>query len=583
MRRLASALFVLALVAAKAASKSEIGALKVMLRSEGVGVGTAKLSTTTVSPQVAKNDDDTEETEELSDLPQPESKYRDCKQAIKELGISATRCKPGSEHATTPDARCAKDCKSDDFAEHSSACCQRARPSLAGLRVRTTMVWDNEGRVPKNVWREGAKGGVVNPGGNRTTARAIGAMADVFFKFANDSGIQVVFRELSTQAKRYSKQQHTACVRDIELNNTDVCVGSFTETQDRASRSLFAPAVWKKNFYLLTVPTIHETESRSLQESLTYTFQPFTWQLWLLCGIVTIVTSLTYAYLEMDTNEEDFDALSELVPDWVEKIWDSVYLSFQGFFGIAVINKPQTDAGRCVLLGFGFFVLITVCHYTAALTVGKMQAGVVHQYTGLDHCIANGGRICIDRDIPFLMERLQLQTHLLIEDVNLLRFSGETAKAMAYKSGKCDAIVDIADSPKFKKQPYCGFMPVGTTLFESLRSIPVRTAELDTALSFWLLQYIRKGELDTIRNKYVPVDECSRHGFENGGGSGEVEEQTAYSTDDMMGAFFVWALLVVFCLVMHLTCWFLDKNRASKRRLLSQKKGTGQPATSTDM
>lgn len=501
--------------------------------------------------------------------------FLNCKDGQKAL---KAECTAGAELAWTKDAGCGdRDCTKDDFGDSKTSCCGMPKPNFVKLKdndIRVTFLSDNEGRVPKACYRADPK----------SKEPYVGIMADVFYKFAEDAKLNPIETELSSAAINYAPtHKWNGCVRDIELGNTDFCVGSFTVTPTRGTRVLFAPAVWEKEMYLMAKPTGSEKAGGlSLRESLYKTFDPFDWSLWLVCLIITAFTSFLYVALEYvpedereekggqtsDFDVDDDDSDGDGIPNILEVIWDSVYLSFQSFFGGGIMHDPKTDTGRMLLLGYGFFVLIMICHYTAELTVGQIPEVNKLAYTDMEHMIKQGGRLCVDSDISGLMKKLNQQYPALIEDVNMFGFKGPVAKSFAYDAGDCEAIVDEASSPKFKAAPYCGYQPIGLKIYSNLRSMPVRTSEHAEAVTHFIMNYQADGTMDAIRAKYASHNECTVDD-EN-----KVAEEKGLDPKDLSGAIFLYWLFVIVAIVGRVA-WILRKKccctSATREQKLTEK------------
>ena len=77
---------------------------------------------------------------------------------------------------------------------------------------------------------------------------------------------------------RFPLSTYTACVHDVALNRTDLCIGDFWRTSDRLLMAPFTDNLFQDLFYLVTP----ELEGRTTLEYLMAPFRPFEPIVWIL-------------------------------------------------------------------------------------------------------------------------------------------------------------------------------------------------------------------------------------------------------------------------------------------------------------
>ena len=91
---------------------------------------------------------------------------------------------------------------------------------------------------------------------------------------------------------RYSSS-YTACVHEISLNETDLCIGAFWTTSERLLLAPFTSMLYVDSFYMVT-----EASSSSFAEKLLTPFAPFTKDAWQYISFVVLYMALAIGLIQ---------------------------------------------------------------------------------------------------------------------------------------------------------------------------------------------------------------------------------------------------------------------------------------------
>ena len=170
---------------------------------------------------------------------------------------------------------------------------------------------------------------------------------------------------LSSWASESSRAQHplsiyTACCLDVMVGNVDICIGDFWVTAERLAMGVeFLYSYATDKMFLVAT---HSEDPPDLVDILKTPWLPFTADLWvvIVCYILFISAAVT---LTTDSdNEGDFDN-NRLLSRWIKACW----LSGMGFVSRSIKNNPKSTPARVAAFGYGFFLLVTLQSWTAAL------------------------------------------------------------------------------------------------------------------------------------------------------------------------------------------------------------------------
>jgi hypothetical protein len=339
---------------------------------------------------------------------------------------------------------------------------------------------------------------------------------------------------------KFPQSSFTACVHDIALNNTDVCIGNFWPTPARLMLGVpFTGEVYPDLFYLVTQRGAHE--SPSILEMLARPFAPFDDQVWLLIIGTSLLVGLALFIVEAEHNDDDF-------PDkrWFHGLLDALYLCMTSYLGGGSIFAIKTMYGRIINTGYGFFLLIVGASYTANLATFLISsASAQGTITSLDDGVARRLKFCCLQSVQEMVSGYYPQ---LKNGDNLFGYPNAKSILAGMDDGKCDVGVLTADefaaaqsgkyTPSVPTQ-HCDKVQVGTPLFSISNSVPVREV-FHASISWAFLTAGNKGwyleAAEAARAELLPLGQCPLD---------EAKPSTVLKAADMGGTI-AWTALIVF-------------------------------------
>jgi len=187
---------------------------------------------------------------------------------------------------------------------------------------------------------------------------------------------------------------YTRCVWEVRLGNVDLCVGDFWETEERRGIAPFASAM---DSDVLKLGTLSLGSSEAIR--LDSIFDPFTPDVWAV-NLCMIFVSAMCIWLVETTTEMNSDYEDQLLPhkrlNWYQGMSKSLWMSLMGYVSGGATSSTTTWPGRFILLGFGWFVYISVSSYTANLAsfmISQSSAiGLIDAYSDISD---SGGNLCL--------------------------------------------------------------------------------------------------------------------------------------------------------------------------------------------
>jgi hypothetical protein len=161
-------------------------------------------------------------------------------------------------------------------------------------------------------------------------------------------------------------------VKDIALGKTDLCIGDFWETKERVAVASFTIGIFYEGLYLIAFE--HEGKT-SLGESMLCPFAPFTGRVWT-CFLAVVVCFGIVRYFDQSIGGDT--------------VLDQVLAAAQSMLGGAVdfLDTCNTKGAKFAMLGFGFFILVTVSTYTA-IVINHLQSASTTKISSVEHAIVN--------------------------------------------------------------------------------------------------------------------------------------------------------------------------------------------------
>jgi hypothetical protein len=333
------------------------------------------------------------------------------------------------------------------------------------------------------------------------------------------AGFELVERDIvSTNASKWD-----SCVEDISRGLLDLCPTASWVVKNRAKKAVFAsPVIWSE-FKLLV-----KVDRRTTRWSIWQAFAPFDGTLYLALSFTVFLTSWIFIIVEgrQDLEPEEHDAeknsqsqavvrastvrssvLTSLANQDVEhkstqqivlailaRLLNSLFYTTIGLFTGDIGMETVTLAGRCVRLGFGFFVLVTVASYTANLaaflvseTPPALRISSIHEAINMQYPVCLAGQI-------------EEPVRKLYPNLNVVLGPSSTSSVEGLREGLCNASIvpthDYFTRPDFQR---CDEQLTGETLLGMAVATPT-SHEIVTPYSYHTIALHQEGEFQTLHN-----------------------------------------------------------------------------------
>lgn len=220
----------------------------------------------------------------------------------------------------------------------------------------------------------------------------------------------------------------TACVHEVALNRTDMCIGNFWSTPTRRVMASFSAEIYQDLFFLVSF----DGGRQSLTQQLARPFEPFTPGAWACIVAVTLVTSLAIFAVEAREDGGEFDGM----PGW-RALATSAYLSLTSLLGGGSIYRLRSVPARLMDIAFGLLILIVVASYTAQLASSLVRSAQLAQVDSVEAGIAQRLNFCA---LSAISDTLVSSTAQTLKDLLVPVANAKDAFA-AMDAGECDLAI----------------------------------------------------------------------------------------------------------------------------------------------
>ena len=178
-------------------------------------------------------------------------------------------------------------------------------------------------------------------------------------QLARDYNIAWTEHPVSDESKSFSPQSSfTACVHELALNATDICVGNFWPTANRQRLASFTTPLYYDEFKLVVAKS-NATTAWELTD-LYRPVEPFSPMTWAAIVITTLYFGAAMWLVEAGHNQDDFPSRGP-----VAGIAFGFFRALYAFFTFDFRFSPTTIIGRLCLLTFAFSSLLLITYYAA--------------------------------------------------------------------------------------------------------------------------------------------------------------------------------------------------------------------------
>lgn len=200
----------------------------------------------------------------------------------------------------------------------------------------------------------------------------------------------------------------TRCVHEIRLGNVDMCAGNFWETVERRRLAPFSSHIFTDSIKLTTLPLDFRFKKQDFagEETVEDTFdysifyrnilQPFTPEVWYVTLAMFIFGGLMMWLCNFNADDPPLPA--HVAPEGIGGAFKSIWVSFMGFVCASPAHQPTGFPGRIVMLGYGFFIYVSVVLYVSNLSAFLALQRAPSQTPGISSIaqIARlGGKVCV--------------------------------------------------------------------------------------------------------------------------------------------------------------------------------------------
>ena len=222
----------------------------------------------------------------------------------------------------------------------------------------------------------GYSGFSVNNGTRREMSNSgrHGSVVDFFDTMMKDYGITrfEVVEVSAASAAKFPESSFSACVHEVALGTTDVCIGNFWPTLERRLMASFTTGIYQDNFHMITKKFIKEPGSFKIEYFFAF-FSVWPAQSWIAIGGMLLYASVAMWVIEGATNDDDFPEMS--IADGLRR---SAFYQFQSLLGGGDFrNSPHTGEGKFVIMAVSYSILVILTVFTAEMTTIKIRADTV--------------------------------------------------------------------------------------------------------------------------------------------------------------------------------------------------------------
>ena len=127
--------------------------------------------------------------------------------------------------------------------------------------------------------------------------------------FGQDAGFSWVEKHITAASRaRFNTSSFTACVHDVALNETDICIGNFWMTPQRLHMAAFTQTIYDDSFSL--VARARGSEDPTWDYYFAKPLKPFSMGAW--AGIIGCVMYMSTAMIVIESNSAQEESTENL-------------------------------------------------------------------------------------------------------------------------------------------------------------------------------------------------------------------------------------------------------------------------------
>ena len=339
---------------------------------------------------------------------------------------------------------------------------------------------------------------------NATDGSLIGVMPEYLRSILQESGIEIVETEISATAHKVAKELlmdnvFDACIYDVALNNTDICVVDYWATDQRARVAPFTASVLEDQFYLVKVAS-DDDHSLSFGAAVERTFKPFTAGAWIMILANIVIYSILIYLIERCEQGEKLQLHSE--PDG-ESLNTSLFRGLLSFNGGDSRHEVKSWSANLVNGAFGLMLMFTFTAYGANLATFLVASALKPPISDLASALRAGNTICY-QSVMAPVFRANYPELGPGSDLSRVIYKDDATEMFAsLNNGSCDfALVGVNDylsSVFASNSRECNKVIVGSPVAVMSVAFPVRP-EIQQFMSLLVLQGRLSGSLEKIHD-----------------------------------------------------------------------------------
>lgn len=380
-----------------------------------------------------------------------------------------------------------------------------------------------------------------------------GSFPDFWDRIISNYSIDIELVNISQQSfEEFPLSSYSACVHEVALNNTDICIADHFMTVERRALSTFVSTIYDASFKVISFKTETESGVKGLQNPL----EVFEWEVWFSVFVSLIYGALAVFYVDVVL----FNGQRKGIISFI-------------FFGLSTFTAGGAGGDRfeakrlsthVIVAMLSFLSLIFTALFTAQMTSNFVLSGasLPTEYSGIDDVLDQEKTICMLQSVqePFnALYASRNPSFFLVQDsyVGVLE---------SMDSGDCDVGLITEDEYQLmirggastNPKKHCNKDQVGNTVLTISASVPVNPT-LQSDLSWVVEEIILQYEED------VSVAQAAF--FSSGAvcSSVSIDTDTALQVKDISFIFLIYGILVT-GIVLLATCRQFTKAKEARMR-----------------
>lgn len=401
-----------------------------------------------------------------------------------------------------------------------------------------------------------------------------GSYVALVMKILDDLDVPWITVPISETAKWHSPSSYTACVREVDMGGTDLCVGPFWVTPSRSKAVAFTNAIHATTFRM--VVSRFEEDEPSFWYKIKSPYVAFTPSLWLVVLALVLMDGVVSFVIEREiedwdkTQTDDIEGKQQKHKQW-PLLLDYIYTASCTLAKASPKSKtPRSPAAKVLWLGYHFSLYLIMASYGASLVFNLLKTGDTRlEFNTVEDVIQAGGSVCLVP--PTVMDTVLAAKPILTN--NIVEVSLESGQAFSdamrlMENGSCKAMLMSEEHfqiarrllPKgaepqgfleLDDKYYCKKSQTGPAVLTVANAIPIRN-DIQKPFSWLISSLVHDGTFRTLDSEaklaLLQPDACARL-------SQSSDSRKGLSVGDLLGP--IMTAVLTFCIA--LCVWWYRK------------------------